>query len=30
MVNCSTRNCNCNMPPDYFVIHSNYEKLIKK
>jgi len=32
MVNCSNRNCNYNMPPDYFVIHSKYEKLklIKK
>jgi len=27
---CSNRNCNYNMPPDYFVIHSKYEKLIKK
>ena len=32
MVNCSNRNCNYNMPPDYFVIQSKYEKLklIKK
>ena len=32
MVNCSNRNCNYNMAPDYFVIHSKYEKLklIKK
>ena len=30
MVNCSNRNCNYNMPPDYFVIHSKYEKLIQK
>jgi len=27
MVNCSNRNCNYNMPPDYFVIHYAYEKL---
>ena len=30
MVNCSNRNCNYNMPPDYFVIHSKYEKLKKQ
>lgn len=29
MVNCSNRNCDYNMPPDYFVIHSKYEKLKK-
>ena len=32
MVNCSNRNCNYNMPPDYFDVHFKYEKLklIKK
>jgi hypothetical protein len=26
MVNCSNRNCNKNMPPDYFIVHWAYEK----
>ena len=30
MVNCANRNCNYNMPPDYFSIHFAYEKLKKK
>ena len=30
MVNCSNRNCNYNMPPDYFDTHFKYEKLTKK
>ena len=30
MVNCANRNCNYNMPPDYFSIHFSYEKLKKK
>ena len=30
MVNCSNRNCNYNMPPDYFRVHSAYEKLQSK
>ena len=30
MVNCLNRNCNYNMPPDYFVIHSAYEKQKQK
>jgi len=27
MVNCANRNCDCNMSPDYFRVHSNYEEL---
>ena len=27
MVNCSNRNCNYNMPPDYFTVHWAYEKI---
>jgi hypothetical protein len=30
MVNCANRNCNYNMPPDYFSIHLSYEKLKRK
>ena len=30
MVNCSNRNCNIDMPPDYFVIHFKYELIKKK
>jgi hypothetical protein len=25
MLNCSNRNCNINMQPDYFIVHSKYE-----
>ena len=27
MVNCSNRNCNYNIPPDYFNVHYTYEKM---
>jgi hypothetical protein len=27
MVNCSNRNCNYNIPPDYFINHYAYEKI---
>ena len=27
MVNCSNRNCNYNIPPDYFKVHWAYEKI---
>ena len=30
MVNCSNRNCNYNFPPDYFIVHSEYEKRKQK
>ena len=30
MINCSNRNCNYNIPPDYFDIHFKYENLKKK
>lgn len=30
MVNCSNRNCNYNMAPDYFIVHSAYEKIKQK
>ena len=26
-MNCANRNCNINLPPDYFIVHSAYEKL---
>ena len=29
-MNCANRNCNYNMPPDYFSIHSAYEKIKRK
>ena len=28
MVNCSNRNCNYNIPPDYFIVHWAYEKIL--
>lgn len=30
MLNCSNRNCNINMQPDYFIVHSKYETLYPK
>ena len=30
MMNCSNRNCNYNFPPDYFIVHSEYEKRKQK
>ena len=30
MVNCANRNCNYNIPPDYFSIHYAYEKIKQK
>ena len=30
MLTCSNRNCNYNMAPDYFIVHSKYEKLKQK
>ena len=30
MVNCSNRNCNIMMAPDYFIVHNAYEKLPSK
>ena len=27
MVNCSNRNCNYDIPPDYFIVHYAYEKI---
>ena len=27
MKNCSNRNCNYNIPPDYFIVHWAYEKI---
>lgn len=30
MLTCSNRNCNINMQPDYFIVHSEYEKLQQK